>query len=221
MIIADAALETIPKELHNNPGIIKYALSKQKNPNQILLDRSFHHHSMLKLKNNMRRGRPDIVYLALIEATTSPLYLEKKLKIFVHTIDGKVISIGDLLRLPKSYFRFEGLFEKLFKEKKIFSGDVELLSIANMTFKDLIRKTRSTLTVGLSRTGVERNLEEISLELLGEKRPVLVVGGFPRNSFISSTKDNLDKIFSISNRSLDTNIVISRIIYEYEKSLGK
>jgi rRNA small subunit pseudouridine methyltransferase Nep1 len=221
LIIADAALETIPKELLKSPGIVNHALSKRKRPNEILLDRSYHHQSMKKLKHNMRRGRPDIVHIDLIEATSSPLYLEKKLRICVHTISEKAIFIGESVRLPKSYFRFEGLFEKLFKEKKIYSQNIELLSVTDMKFEDLVKELRSTLTIGLSRNGVDHNLKDISLELLNEKRPVIVIGGFPRNSFTSSTKAGLDNIYSISDKPLDANIVIGRIIYEYEKALGK
>jgi len=38
----------------------------------------------------MKRGRPDLVHFSILEATTIPLYLQNKMKLFVHTIDDKI-----------------------------------------------------------------------------------------------------------------------------------
>ena len=40
---------------------------------------------MKGIKNEIKRGRPDIVHFSILEATTIPLYLENKLNLFVHT----------------------------------------------------------------------------------------------------------------------------------------
>ena len=106
IILADSALEPVPKELSNHPVIRKYRTLYKKHSDNILLDKSFHSPCMKLLPDNEKRGRPDIVHLSLISLTSSPLYLEKKLKVYVHTVTNSVIDINFGVRLPKSYSRF-------------------------------------------------------------------------------------------------------------------
>jgi rRNA small subunit pseudouridine methyltransferase Nep1 len=74
---------------------------------------------MKKLQNNAKRGRPDIVHFALMEALSTPLFIENKLRVYVHTTNDKIIAVADSLRIPKSYVRFEGLMVKLFKDGSV------------------------------------------------------------------------------------------------------
>ena len=62
-------------------------------PKQLLLDRSLHHAGMLKLKNNLKRGRPDITHFVLLEALGSPLNKEGQLQVLIHTCNDYVIRI--------------------------------------------------------------------------------------------------------------------------------
>jgi rRNA small subunit pseudouridine methyltransferase Nep1 len=123
LVIAEASLETVPKQIVKHMSVIMHAKRLGKKPREILLDRSYHHSAMVagKLESMWKRGRPDIVHFALQEALSTPLYLENKLSVYVYTINNKVILIGSNLRMPKSYFRFEGLMMKLFKDKIIIS----------------------------------------------------------------------------------------------------
>ena len=126
LILAEAALETVPKIIANHTSVIKHANKKGKSGQEILLDRSYHHRAMNKLEDAGKRGRPDLVHFALLEAMSTPLYQKGMLEIYVHTIIDKVIFFHGNIRLPKSYFRFEGLMEELFKYRQITS-DTELL----------------------------------------------------------------------------------------------
>ncbi len=74
------------------------------------------------------------MHFSILEATTIPLYLKNKMKLFVHTIDDKVIYFGQNVHIPKSYHRFEGLVEKLYQEKKIIANNDVLLEIKEKTF---------------------------------------------------------------------------------------
>jgi len=38
---------------------------------------------MKGIKNETKRGRPDLVHFSILEATTIPLYLENKIKLYV------------------------------------------------------------------------------------------------------------------------------------------
>jgi len=76
-----------------------------------------------KLDEDYKRGRPDILHIALLNALATPLYIQNHLRVFIHTFDNNVILVGKNVRFPKSYFRFEGLMLNLFRDKKIVSED--------------------------------------------------------------------------------------------------
>ena len=106
LVIAESALELVPIELQRHNSVTASARRFNKKPSEILLDISWHFAAMKGIKNEIKRGRPDLVHFSLLEACSIPLYFENKLNVFVHTIDDKVISIGQNVRLPKSYHRF-------------------------------------------------------------------------------------------------------------------
>ena len=59
------------------------------------------------------------------------------LKVYVHTINDKIITIADNLRIPKSYFCFEGLMMAC--SKTILSeamDDKILMELSDGTFTD-------------------------------------------------------------------------------------
>ena len=74
------------------------------------------------------------------------MFKNNQLKVFIHTINNQVIKIGDNLRIPKSYSRFEGLMLDLFKNKKIISKDGALLLELNdnLSFSDLLKRIHKT-----------------------------------------------------------------------------
>lgn len=217
LIIAEAALETVPKAITKHPSVVKHASKKDKPPHEILLDRSYHHAAMLKLDNAGKRGRSDLVHFALLEATSTPLYQKNMLTIYVHTIAGKAIFLHENVRLPKSYFRFEGLMEELFKEGKVKSEDKVLMEVKDMSFEDLLNVVKPTKIIGLSRAGAKSNAETIAKSI--DNKSAIVIGGFPRNHFSPKISAKLDCLYSISEYSLEAHVVIARILYECEKLL--
>src|ERR671939_768349 len=121
-------------------AIKNHAQRLGKEPKEILLDRSYHHTAIIqsKLESGWKRGRPDIIHFALMEALSTPLFLKCMLKVYIHTVNDKAISIADNLRIPKSYFRFERLMANLLNDKVIKSDeDTILMELADYTFADL------------------------------------------------------------------------------------
>lgn len=221
MVIAETALETIPLEIFQHPSLKKIRDSGKK-PTQILLDRTFHHFAILSsnLKQDYKRARPDILHVILLNVLATPLFKNNQLKVFVHTINNQVIKIGDNLRIPKSYSRYEGLILDLFKNKKIKSKDGCLLLELNdnLSFSDLLDKyIKPDVITGLSTNGIFKNFEYVSKELFEFKNPCIVIGGFPKGHFSKDIESRLEKKYSISNLSLEAHIVISRLLYEFEK----
>ena len=217
LILAESSLEIVPKELQNHPSVISYCKRNEKKPSDILLDNSWHFAAMKGIKNEIKRGRPDIVHLTLLAICNTPLYRENKLKVFVHTINEQVISISDHIRLPKSYHRFQGIIEKLFKEKKIEVSDSKLMEIENMTFEELINKIKPEKLVGFSTEGKNSTFEESAKTITDNS--CIVIGGFQKGHFQENIKNKFDQIEKLSENSLETHVILSRIIYEYEKTI--
>lgn len=212
LIIAESALELVPKELQRHKLIINHARRLDRKPNEILLDRSYHHTLMLKLKNGLKRGRPDLVHISLLAVTSTPLYREKLVDLYLHTIDDKVLKLKNV-RLPRTYARFEGLIVDLFKKRRIANNDM-LIELYDMDFKALIDLVKPNYVIGLSRIG-----RPSTAELIAEKEGAIVIGGFPRGHFSNTITDNINELASISKYALDTHVVCSRTVYEFEKRL--
>jgi rRNA small subunit pseudouridine methyltransferase Nep1 len=244
LVIAEAAIETVPIQIIDHPSVRNHAKRMGRRSNETLLDRSYHHSAMVhaNLKSEWKRGRPDIVHFALMEALSTPLFLRRTLNVYVHTINNNLISIGENLRIPKSYFRFEALMIDLFK-KKIIKPDNEgsisdeanndlhnhitnkniLLQLhENMTFSTVIEKIIQPATViGLSTTGVHKTAQSIVEQNVSSENTncSFIIGGFARGHFSNDTTAFLKRLYSIADYRLEAHVVIARIIYECEKVL--
>jgi len=217
LVLAESALELVPLELQDHPSVLSHAQKLGKNPSEILLDNSWHFAAMKGINNEIKRGRPDLVHFSILEATTIPLYLQNKIKIYIHTIDDKVIYIGENIRIPKSYHRFEGLIEKLFLEKTIQTDTGVLLEIKEKSFSELINEIKPSKIIGFSTKGELKSFEKISSEI--SDNACIVIGGFQKGHFSESTKSKISQLFSVDNLSYEAHVVIARILYEYEKTV--
>lgn len=217
LVIAESALELVPVELQRHNSVIASARRFNKKPSEILLDISWHFAAMKGIKNEIKRGRPDLVHFSLLEACSIPLYFENKLNIFVHTIDDKVISLGQNVRLPKSYHRFIGLVEKLYATGRIEENNNTLLEIKEMNFENLIKKINPKQTIALSSKGIKSSYQKVAEEM--DNDTCLVVGGFSKGQFSDKNKDYFNKIVLVDKNPLEAHIIISRVLYEYEKRI--
>ena len=172
---------------------------------------------MKGIKNEIKRGRPDLVHFSILEATTIPLYLQNKLNLFVHTIDDKVIHFGKNVHLPKSYHRFEGVIEKLYQEKKIMAKNELLLEIKEQTFLELIDEINPSKIIGFSTEGQLSSYEKIAAQI--SDNSCIIIGGFQKGHFSDSIQNKITDLYSIGNESFESHVVTSRILYEYEKTI--
>ena len=217
LVLAESSLELIPKELQDHQSVKSHAKKLGKHPSKILLDNSWHFAAMKDLKNELKRGRPDIVHFSALEATTIPLFFKNKLQFYIHTINDEVICFGQGTHIPKSYHRFQGLMENLFFEKSIKSNDKTLLEIQEKSFSDLIDEINPSKVVGLSSSGSFVSCENTAKNY--QENPCLVIGGFQKGDFSKKIQNRFDKTFSIDKTPLESHVVISRILYEYEKTV--
>ena len=216
--MAESPLEVLPPELRSVRSIAVHAYAVGRRVDQILLDRSYHHKWMGRLKDADRRGRPDIVHFSLLEATSTPLYAKEELSVYVHTCRDTMIEVGKKVRLPKTYARFEGLMVNLFRDRRVPETGEALLKLIENGFSGLVSSLRPSLTIGLSTQGTRSNFEEVASRLTRQEKPVLVVGGFPRGHFSPHVRGVMDEIYSVCGMSLEAHVVVARTLYEYEKA---
>lgn len=219
LVIAESALELVPKEIQNHPSVSLHSQKLEKNPSELLLDNSWHFAAMKGIKNEHKRGRPDIIHLCLLEACTIPLYFENKIRVFVHTIDDKVILIGKNVRIPKSYHRFEGLIEKLYKEKTIENNGKNLLELKQMSFSKLLDYIKPKKTIGFSIEGKFDSFQTIASKL--DNDTCIIIGGFQKGHFSEFTRKRINQLYGVDKKSLEAHVVVGRILYEYEKTIFK
>lgn len=217
LILAESALELVPSELKHHPSVVSHARKSGKLSSEILLDNSWHFAAMKGIDNELKRGRPDLVHFSILEATTIPLYQKNKIKLYVHTVDDKVISFGSNVHVPKSYHRFEGLIEKLYKEKKIIANDQVLLDIKEKTFPELLDEIKPSKIIGFSTKGKPTSYEKIAAGM--SDNSCVVIGGFQKGHFSDFVENKITELFSIGNGSFEGHVVVARLLYEYEKTI--
>lgn len=179
LIIADAELELVPKELAGHPQVAARARARGKPAEKTLLDSSFHYKALWK---ETRRGRPDIVHLCLLLAQDSLANHRGGLSVYVHTRDNKVIELSPKTRLPRNYDRFVGLMEQLLFEGQVPPEGEPLLKVKKMTLEGLVKKLGKRVVV-FDEKGKEKPLEKLKL-----KNKTVIIGGFPSGDFLSEVK---------------------------------
>ena len=169
------------------------------------------------LDNEIKRGRPDIIHLTLLSLCTSPAFYENKIKIFVHTVNEEVIHFNNDIRLPKSYHRFQGLIEKLFLTHKIETYNEILMELRSSSLSELMSEIKPTKIIGLTTTGKKSTLEKLIQQI--PDNSCILIGGFQKGHFNQDTKKTINESFSINDSSLESHLVASRLVYEYEKTI--
>ena len=217
IILVESSLELIPPELSNHQSVLAYSKKFKKTISNTLLDNSWHFGAMKGLKNEIKRGRPDIVHLTLLSICTSPAFYENKIKLFVHTVNNEIISINNNTRLPKSYHRFQGLMEKLFLTKKIESETVILMEMQNSSLSKLISKIKPDEVIALTTEGQKTTFEKLIHQT--KENSCILIGGFQKGHFNEENQKIIERAFSIHDSSLEAHLVASRLVYEYEKTI--
>jgi len=220
IVIAEAALEMVPKDLLAHPSVTRAAERKGKRPEETLLDISYHYAAMKDLKDWDRRGRPDITYLTLLNLLERPINKEKQLTVYVHTFGNYIIEIDPEINLPRNYARFLGLIEQLFELGRIPPKGKPLMLLKRGRLEDLIKNVEHSRVVFLTENGKSVNVEKYFSELATEEKPLIVIGGFQRGEFFKQDLSLADEKVSLYKNPLDTWIIASMVCHELEKALG-
>ncbi|BDC18325.1 16S rRNA methyltransferase [Acidianus sp. HS-5] len=209
-ILLDSALELVPKEILNDPSVIKNAEKRGKRPEDTMLDISLHYHAMRKMKDWQKRGRPDIVHMAMVMILSEKEILGD---FYIHTYDSKVIKVERDMSPPKNYNRFIGLMEQLLKIGKIPPNSSKpLMEILNVKLSDIVKKYKPIL---LSEDGNKVDPKDLCNDNL-----LLGIGAFQHSDFSEEVQDLFTEHYSISRRTLETQQVICRILSSCNYLLG-
>ena len=219
LILAEAALETVPEDLWSHIAVKRHSKRRRKPPKFLILNRSYHHSAMRNLKQSEKRGRPDIVHFTLLEALGSPLNREGLLKAYVHTNNDFIVSVNSEARLPRNCERFVGLLEQLFEKGKVPSRGQILLRLERKTLPELLEEIRPDFVMAFSRKGKRNTLEKAATRLLSKEKPAVIIGGFPHGRFSKTTIRLADEVVSVDPQMLETWILTSRVIYDYERGI--
>lgn len=199
LVIAEAALELIPPSLVTHPVIVKSAKKRGKSPEKILLDSNFHHAAMKRLTNAQKRGRPDIIHITLLCALESVVNKQGDLRVYIHTRNDNIIHVNSKTRIPRSYNRFCGLFEKLLEE-----GSVQ--NLLSMEKKEL-----RTFLEGLP--GEKVVMHQKGEPLVLARDITCIVGGFPHGDFAAELPYPR---YCISTENLSAWTVVNELVVRYE-----
>ena len=222
LIFVEAALETVPPEALRHPSVRRNAKRRGKSPEETLLNRSLHHGAMRSLVDAHKRGRPDIVQICLLEALGAPLNRAGGLRVWVHTYDGRVIRVSPEVRVPRDCNRFDSLMEQLLTVGRVPPKEGEpLMVVTDMSLAELLEEIGPSRTVALTSHGRPSDLEEVCGTLAGEGVSAVLVGAFPHGPLGEGTLALADEAVSIHPEPLETWVVTSRLVYEYERALRK
>ncbi|MBY9007746.1 MAG: 16S rRNA methyltransferase [Candidatus Lokiarchaeota archaeon] len=214
IILAECGLELIPDSIREYPSV-KKNISRDNYSSQ-LLDNALHHSVMKELKNNLKRGRPDILHLCLLNALGAPLNKSGNLNLFIHTINNKLFKVSPEVRIPKNYNRFKGLMAKLLIENKIEPDDISLISPIRKSLDELINQQTDSKKIIFTRKGkLVRIYTELFTSNLSENY-VVVIGGFQKSTFSENILKISKNLISISDKSLHSWIVVGKVITYYE-----
>jgi rRNA small subunit pseudouridine methyltransferase Nep1 len=187
----------------------------------MLLDVSIHHNLMHSLPDHRKRGRPDIIHTTLLTVLGSPLCKENLMQIYVHTRENYVIEVDPSTRLPKAYSRFTGLMSQLFEAGKVPpSSEKPFLKTSKETLSNLVKRLEATKVVLFTRVGKPATIEESMQDLSKQDKPAIMIGGFPHEHPTEETMKLADEKISIDKSMLESWVVASRAIYEYERAIG-
>jgi len=212
-VLAESALELAPKEIRGHPAVANDSKRRGVGVNELLLDRSFHHAAMVRLRNSEKRGRPDLVHAALLSVTGTPIYQDGLVRAFIHTYDDQILELAPKTRIPKNYLRFRGLMEEALVERPQ-SG---LIQVSPGRIRELAKKVGPDTVIGLTVQGEMTGMGVLARMIAGAKEPMVLVGGFPHGHFSPETLSAVDRLVRVHQKPLEAHIVTSRVLYEVEK----
>ncbi len=216
LILLEAALELVPREIRSHPQVVKTARRYEVEPDELILDKSLHYNAMSMLSQKWKRGRPDILHVSLLVATDTPLREKGLLRIYFQSYDGRIFRLADSVRIPKNYERFKGLMAQLLRGGRVPPEGEPLIWQEYDSLKDYVRERGGLIL--LWEKGRDASPTFILSRAIVTGYP-LGVGAFPRGDFKKSTLRKAREAYRIMGGiQLKTWGVVGRLIYAFERT---
>lgn len=221
IILEEASLELVPKKYRNHENCRDIEQKFGVAPESQILDDNYHHPILLKLPDGKKRGRPDIVHLALLDITSTPLYMNGDVSVVIHTLHDKTIELGERVRLPRTLNRFCGVMSRVLSDRTDGSLGSLIKFKEDESLKELLLRIGTSEVLSFSRIGVFEDLSQlVRTRVLRNEKSAWMVGGFAHGHFREEVRALSDRLISISETSLPSHVVTARLSYELEKSLN-
>ncbi len=221
LLLAEAGLELVPRELWGHPAVRSTARRRGRGPGEILLDVSLHGKAMVGLPSREKRGRPDIAHFCALLALGSLLNRHGLLRLHIHTFDGRVIGVAPHVRLPRNYNRFVGLIEQLLLTGRVPPGAEEpLLWVEPWGLEEAVERIGPTRVFLLSERGARVSPSELARRVISERKPMVIVGCFQAGDFSEGVKRLAHEAVSISQFTLDAWTVTAKVLSAVEDALN-
>lgn len=212
LILADAAVELVPRAMRAHPSVVSNAQRQGRDPSRSLLDSSFHHRAMRALPEAERRGRPDIAHFCALLAQGSRLNAAGRLRLFIHTREDLVIAVKPETRLPRVYDRFKGLLEQVLVEGAV-PQDERFLEVREGGLKDLLGELAPARVVLFTPAGARVKLAK----LFPPKAPIdgtaILLGAFPHGEFSAAVKALATEAVSIGDDAMEAWTVEAEVLH--------
>jgi rRNA small subunit pseudouridine methyltransferase Nep1 len=165
IILMNSSLELLPKEWENKKELKRI----KKFFKYDILDSNYHYKLMKnwQIDEKEKRGRPDIVHFSLLTLLDSLLNHEKKLEIYLHTIDNLMFKVNPEVRLPRNYNRFLGIMEQLLKGNNNPFFEKLNISVEEFLLKNSKKIALLTKNGRLIRKNEREKLKEFDTFLIG------------------------------------------------------
>jgi len=218
LVLEDASLELVPKRFQGHKNCSTVLSRFGILPCDQILDDNFHNEILKDMKASEKRGRPDVVHIALLDVCSTPLFDRNLVRVIIHTVNDTTIMLKPRVRIPRTLIRFNGVMSKLLKDKPEPNSFFEI--VVGQNILELVSTLNQEMIL-LSKKGVERNLRNfIERRKFQEKEATWVIGGFPFGHFDEELLGKADEIISISNHSLPAHVVAARLCYDLEEAMG-
>ncbi len=166
--------------------------------------------SRRSLVKDPRYGRPDIVHRTILSVTDHPLFRSNIVRLYVHTLDGRIFKFSSEIRPPRNYIRFLGLMNQLLRRGWVGpSMDKPLIQEIPTSVGKLMRDEE--MVVLLDERG--RLVDPLSfLTSIKDISSTFIIGGFPEGDFSEEILEMADIRLSLYEKSLSSSTAVSMLL---------
>ncbi len=219
LVLAEAALELVPRNLRSHASVVSNAHKQGKDPARVLLDSSFHHRAMRGLAEAERRGRPDIVHFCALLAQGSRLNAAGRLRLLIHTCNDLVISVKPETRLPRVYDRFKGLVEQVLVEGAV-PKDERFLFVEEGGLSEAVERGAFKRVLLLTPSGKRTTLAKLFPAKAKPDGTAIMIGAFAHGDFKEATRKVATQTASVADEPLEAWSVEGEVLHRLADVLG-